>query len=228
MTSKPLARGSSVPVWPARLAPRRRFDLCNTAFELGPTGLSTSSTPVTASCSASPPDIGLFGLLAGERSIDQLRQVHAALYRNVVLEAYFRGDAESEALSELGSQESRRAIETRLDRRQGFRIGQGREEDFGIGKIGRNLDPGEGDHADARVFELGAQQFRQLALDLIGDAAQALLVGHEVGPKQSAIVQQILRRAMRSWRMARTLECPRHFLDFVDFELVADLEVVEV
>src|SRR6267142_720745 len=28
--------------------------------------------------------------------------------------------------------------------------------------------------------------------------------------------------------MARTLECPRHFLDFVDFELVADLEVVEV
>src|SRR6266480_1637381 len=29
-------------------------------------------------------------------------------------------------------------------------------------------------------------------------------------------------------RMARTLERPRHFLDFVDFELVADLEVVEV
>src|SRR2546430_5011646 len=48
MTSKPLARGSSVPVWPARLAPRRRFALCNTAFELGPTGLSMSSTPLTA------------------------------------------------------------------------------------------------------------------------------------------------------------------------------------
>src|SRR6266480_1886883 len=29
-------------------------------------------------------------------------------------------------------------------------------------------------------------------------------------------------------RMARTLERPRHFLDFVDFELVADLEVIEV
>src|SRR5438046_9789671 len=28
--------------------------------------------------------------------------------------------------------------------------------------------------------------------------------------------------------MARTLERPRHFLDFVDFELVADFEVVEV
>src|SRR6266568_640656 len=40
--------------------------------------------------------------------------------------------------------------------------------------------------------------------------------------------EQVLRRATRSWRMARTLQCPRHFLDFVDFELVADLEVVEV
>src|SRR6266705_1891020 len=29
-------------------------------------------------------------------------------------------------------------------------------------------------------------------------------------------------------RMARTLQCPGHFLDFVDFELVTDLEVVEV
>src|SRR5437773_11820398 len=34
------------------------------------------------------------------------------------------------------------------------------------------------------------------------------------------------RRALL--RMARTLQCPGHFLDFVDFELVADLEVVEV
>src|SRR6266581_3616560 len=197
MTSKPLASGSSVPVWPARAAPSRRFALCNTAFELGPTGLSTSSTPLTASCSASPPGMGLFDLLAGDRSVDQLRQVHAALDRKVVLEAYFRCDAKSQALSELGSQESRRAMETRLDRRQGFRIGQSREENFGIGKIGGDLYPGEGDHADARVFELGAQQFRQLALDLIGDAAQALLVGHR-STHAARIGLKIPRRAERS------------------------------
>src|ERR1700693_3577744 len=227
MTSKPLASGSSVPVWPARLAPRRRFDLCSTAFELGPTGFLTSRTPLIASCSASPRDIGLFDLLAGDRSADQLRQLHAALDRSVVPEAYLRGDAKSQALSELGSQESARAIETRLDRRQGFRIGQSREENFGVGKVGGDLYPGEGDHADERVLELGAQQFRQLALDLIGDAAPALLVGHQ--SSRSARIRSedpSLRRALLG--TTRASKCPRHFLDFVDFELVADLEVVEV
>src|SRR5712691_9831803 len=37
---------------------------------------------------------------------------------------------------------------------------------------------------------------------------------------------RILRRARRSWRLARTLQGPRNFLDFVDLELVADPEIV--
>src|SRR5882762_6965158 len=102
----------------------------------------------------------------------------------------------------LADVESLKEIETGLDFLQGFHIGQGREKNVCIAKVGGDFDPGEGDHADARVLELGAQQFRQLSLDLIGDAAQALVVGHEVGAKRSAILQQILRRAKRSsgWR----------------------------
>jgi hypothetical protein len=106
--------------------------------------------------------------------------MHAPLDRNIVLEVYFRGNAEFQTLSELRAQESRRAPQTRLYPRQGFRAGQGREENLRVGKVGGDFDPGERDHADARVFEFGVQQLGQFALDLIGDAAQALRVGHEV------------------------------------------------
>src|SRR5256885_13269608 len=55
--------------------------------------------------------------LSGDCRIDQLRETRASLDRSVVHEAYFGGDAESQAPPELNPQESRRAIETRLDRR---------------------------------------------------------------------------------------------------------------
>src|SRR5204862_7987362 len=50
----------------------------------------------------------------------------------------------------------------------------------------------------------------------------------ECGAKRTAVLKQILSRAKGLLRMARTLKCPSHFLDFVDLELVADLQVVEV
>src|SRR5882762_10569488 len=114
MTSRPLARGSSVPVWPARVAPRRRFARCSTAFELGPTGLSISRTPLTGACVSSMDRISI-RFLAGLRGVDQLREAHAPLDRNVVLEADRRSDSEAQALSELDPQESCRARETGLD-----------------------------------------------------------------------------------------------------------------
>src|SRR5258705_11853115 len=73
--------------------------------------------------------------LSAHRGVDQLRQMHAPLDRNVVLEAYLRGDAQSQALSELGTQESRCAVQARLDTLQGFRVCRSREEYFRIVEI---------------------------------------------------------------------------------------------
>src|SRR2546422_5915715 len=79
MTSKPLARGSSVPVWPARLAPRRRFALCNTAFELGPTGLSMSSTPLTAAL-AFPTELNPLSFRSPQRSEEHTSELQSRLH----------------------------------------------------------------------------------------------------------------------------------------------------
>src|SRR6266849_4806754 len=123
MTSKPLARGSSVPVWPARFAPRRRFALCSTAFELGPTGLSISSTPLTGSCNVASM-WALVGFLSGDRGVYQLRQPHAALDRSVVMEPQLRGDAQLQAPGELRAQESCRAREPRFGLGEGFGVAE--------------------------------------------------------------------------------------------------------
>src|SRR5256885_12100146 len=57
---------------------------------------------------------GSIRFLAGDCRVDQLREMHASLDREVVHKADFRGDAESQALSELDAQESGRVLEPRF------------------------------------------------------------------------------------------------------------------
>jgi hypothetical protein len=55
-----------------------------------------------------------------------------------------------------------------------------------VSEVRGYFDAGDGDHADARILQLGAQQPGQLALDLIGDSPQPLLVGHETAKAATA------------------------------------------
>src|SRR5579864_9129457 len=174
-TRRPPASGSSVPVWPARRAPSSFFARCSTALELGPDGLSSRSTPSTAaeSGAASTGSVA-FGFFPGDGVIDQPGKAHAALDRSIVLEMQLGRDAQLQARAELGTQESGGALQPLLGLRKSVRFAQRGEEDLRVGKIRRHLDTGEGDHADARVLQVGTQQPGQFALDLVGDAAQPL------------------------------------------------------
>src|SRR5204862_2304552 len=92
----------------------------------------------------------------------------------VVGEMQLRHRVELHTVRELRAQESSGASE-RPHRLFGvlatLEIGH---EDLRMREIGRNLDRGDRDAADARVLHLLAQQLRELALDLLADALRAL------------------------------------------------------
>jgi hypothetical protein len=48
------------------------------------------------------------------------------------------------------------------------------EQDFRMRQVGRHFDGGHGDHADARILDVQAQQVGELALDLVTDSLRAL------------------------------------------------------
>src|SRR5687767_10568776 len=48
-------------------------------------------------------------------------------------------------------------------------------EHLRVGKIGRNVDPGDGDHADARVAQLARHELRELTLDQVAEFLRATL-----------------------------------------------------
>jgi hypothetical protein len=49
-----------------------------------------------------------------------------------------------------------------------------REQHLRMRQVGRHFDRGHGDHADARILDMQAQQVGELALDLIADSLRAL------------------------------------------------------
>ena len=83
--------------------------------------------------------------------------------------------------SSANAQEARGTLQPLLGAAQRLRVAERGEEDLRVSKVRGHFDPGERNQADARVLELDVQQPRQLALDLIGDPPQPLLVGHEKG-----------------------------------------------
>src|SRR4030095_13881225 len=69
------------------------------------------------------------------------------------------------------AKEARRTLE-RLYRLVGVLAASDvRHEDLGVRKIGRHLHYSDGNRTYARVFHLGAQESREIALDLVADSA---------------------------------------------------------
>src|SRR6187455_2913894 len=82
-----------------------------------------------------------------------------------------------------------------------------RVENLGMRVVMAHFNAGQSEHADARIFKLVADQIRQLALDLIGDAQRAgEIFWHNA-----------------SMREAIALQAARDFDDFVRFHLIPDL-----
>jgi hypothetical protein len=49
-----------------------------------------------------------------------------------------------------------------------------REQHLRMRQVGRHFDRGHGDHTDARILDVQAQQVGKLALDLVTDSLRAL------------------------------------------------------
>src|SRR5262249_23664310 len=94
--------------------------LCSTVSDLGPDGLSRSSTPLTAS----PMDTPLVVLLTRHRVVDQPGQAHTALDRAVVYEADLGSDAQLQPMAQLGAQEARRVPQAGRGACQSLGVGQ--------------------------------------------------------------------------------------------------------
>src|SRR5258705_5632920 len=128
--NSPVAKGSSVPVWPPFSEPSARFARASARVEVRPAGLSRRRTP------SGPPLRLLMGLAAratrglrrGDRLVDEARQAYAALDGLVEMEMELGNRARRQAMRQLASQESRGVLEALAGvTRRGFRA-QHREE----------------------------------------------------------------------------------------------------
>lgn len=90
---------------------------------------------------------------------------------------------------------------------------QRRVENLGVRIIMAHLDTCQSEHPDTRVFELVANEIRQFALDLVGDAQGAGI---------------IFRHKAFTWAALPALQATRHFDNFVCFQLISKLDIVEV
>ena len=175
-TSKPLAKGSRVPVWPTReslIVLRASFTI---SCDVGPSGLSMSSSPVKS--------FTLF--LVGRAAcftdfLEQLRDSSGLLLRAIDDETELGDATESELSAEPGSNEARGRGQAIQNVAFVF-LGCGDVHvDAGVFEVGADLDVAY-DHAfDADVFHFAQHQARDLLFQKRPDSLRArILSTHEI------------------------------------------------
>src|SRR6266545_7381493 len=174
MGKSPVARGSSVPVWPAFWARYRRFARCSAALDDRPRGLSRSRTPsirrLLLTDGVAAVTSGRMFMVVGNGVVDQLRKAQTRLDRIVVGEVQLRDAVELEAVRELAAQISCGVLQRCDHRGRLLRAAEMRHENLRVRKIRRDFDRGHRHHADARILDVQAEKIGELALDLIADA----------------------------------------------------------
>src|SRR5436309_514026 len=102
MGSTPVANGSRVPVWPTRRRSRARRTRSTTSWEVGPAGLSTTSTPLRE---MSTRRLLLVHVGIRLRLLQQPRHALGRVEALVVLEDQLRRVAHANALPQLAPHE---------------------------------------------------------------------------------------------------------------------------
>src|SRR5688572_13606668 len=98
--SSPVAKGSSVPVWPAFTPPRARRTIATTSWELTPAGLSTSNTPSRFA-------VGIFAQLVGADLLQQRVDARGVGDAVVIAEIEFRCDTQPQRAPQFRPEMSR-------------------------------------------------------------------------------------------------------------------------
>ena len=103
--------------------------------------------------------------------INQFRQGGATRGGDVVHEMQFRKGMNRQSLTQLITQKSGSGLQTfECALYSGRIINERGEKNLRMRVVWRELDFGQRDHADTRIFELHCNQFGEIALDLICDA----------------------------------------------------------
>ena len=110
----------------------------------------------------------------------------------------------------------------------GFRSAERGEEHLGMMVVAADLNTGEGDHADPRILDLGANQFGEILLNLVAYAAEPGRIFRHLWIDMKGVRSGPAIRLPASCLMGMVLQTARDFHDFVDFELIADFEIVKV
>src|SRR5690349_87942 len=105
MGSRPVAKGSRVPVWPAFTPPNRRRARPSAALEENPAGLSSNSTPATFKPGRFMRSGSVLGVV-GDGVVDQLGKTHATLDGSVVFEVQARDSTNGQAVGQFRAQKT--------------------------------------------------------------------------------------------------------------------------
>src|SRR5688500_1606123 len=172
--SRPVANGSSVPVWPALRAFSSRFARPRACVDENPGGLSSSRTPSGWGAGMLGARLARArGLRRLEGLVDQAGEADSALDGRIELEMQLGDLAGGEPVRELAAQESGRMRQPTAGL-GGFGCrSQGRVIHLGVRLVARELHAGERHQAHARVAHLESDQLGKAALDLLGDAGAA-------------------------------------------------------
>src|SRR5262249_53548285 len=164
-----VAKGSSVPVCPARRTPRDRRTWSTTSWEVGPVGLSTTSTPSRG---------GLFVVVfAGRRLrlrvvdlVEQPRDAVAGLEPLVVLEEELRGMPQAQPLAQRAAHVAGGLLEPGQAGLALLLGAQHADEDAGLAEVRPEADARDGHEADAGILELARDHLRDFFADLLSEA----------------------------------------------------------
>src|SRR6185436_13420293 len=165
--------------------------------------------------------------LGGNRIVDQLRQPDSALDRFVIDKVQFRDDPQLEALGQIRAKITGGVLQAASDPGNGFGATQRGKEHLGMMMIAADLDASQRHHPDSGVLQLGSNQFRQILLDLVRYATEPGRIFRHLlyRVKVECAARDKLNPSMLP---VMDSEAARDFNDFVSFQLIADLQIVEV
>ena len=176
---RPVANGSSVPVWPPFREPSRRFALASARVEVMPAGLSSSRTPSGPVGAVRPPasPAGPGARRAGGVGLTASSMRRESRAPRSTDSSYSKCSSGTERVLRRCARLERRnpAARCRPSRASWATDSAPRtvKKTLACDWSRETSDAGERHHAHARIAQLEADDLRQLALDLVGDAGAA-------------------------------------------------------
>ena len=158
-------------------APSRRLACCSAAFELTPERLVEQQRAVDHSALPRARRLPAAWRRRGraQRIVDQAREAVAALDRLVVLEAQLRAWCTSGCAGRAASAGSPRRASGRAACPRACPSPSRVKNTLACDRSGETSTDGDGEHADARIAQLEADQLGELPLDLVGEPLRATL-----------------------------------------------------